>query len=92
MNCYDCEQLGQTTAATAVCSHCGAAVCSAHAHVTADVVYRYVGMGPSARPLPARRITCTTCYDAEHSGSPAHGPARPAPPRRPRRHLLGSRR
>ncbi|MEU5894372.1 DUF2180 family protein [Streptomyces sp. NPDC047461] len=70
MNCYDCAQEERTIPATAVCLHCGAAVCTEHAHVTADLVYRMVGMGPSVRPLAARRITCTTCYDAEHSGNP----------------------
>lgn len=71
MNCYDCAQEGRTVPATAVCRHCGAAVCTEHAHVTGDLVQRTVGMGPTVRPLPARRITCVTCYDAEHSGNPA---------------------
>ncbi|NBM17880.1 DUF2180 family protein [Streptomyces sp. GC420] len=68
MNCYDCAQLGRTTPATAVCRHCGAAVCTAHARATGVTVHRTTGMGSSTRPRPARRITCTTCYDAEHSG------------------------
>lgn len=79
MNCYDCALEGRKVPATAVCRHCGALVCTEHAHVTADLVYRMVGLGPSARPLAARRITC---YDAEHSGNPT---TTTVP--RPRRHL-----
>lgn len=91
MNCYDCAQESQTTVATAVCRHCGAAVCTEHAHVTAELVHRTVGMGPSVRPLAARHITCTICYDAEHSGNPTAAAAAP----HPHRHLtdlLGGRR
>ncbi|WP_327348628.1 DUF2180 family protein [Streptomyces europaeiscabiei] len=91
VNCYDCAQESQTTVATAVCRHCGAAVCTEHAHVTAELVHRTVGMGPSVRPLAARHITCTVCYDAEHSGNPTAAAATP----HPHRHLtdlLGGRR
>ncbi|MCC9706590.1 DUF2180 family protein [Streptomyces sp. MNU76] len=80
VNCYDCAQESQTTVATAVCRHCGAAVCTEHAHVTAELVHRTVGMGPSVRPLAARHITCTICYDAEHSGNPTAAAAAPPPP------------
>jgi hypothetical protein len=67
VNCYDCVQLGCTTSATAVCRQCGVAACSEHVHSTAVEIRRTAGMGPSTLPVPARRITCTTCYAAEHS-------------------------
>ncbi|WP_024755170.1 DUF2180 family protein [Streptomyces exfoliatus] len=75
MNCYDCAQKGKTVPATAVCRHCGAAVCAEHAHVvTAEQITHNAGLGVSTLALPARRITCITCYGAEHSGSPAASP------------------
>lgn len=90
MNCYDCAREDRNVAATAVCRHCGAAVCIEHAHATADLVTRNAGMGLSTLPLHARRITCTTCYEAEHSGNPTTSTV-PRPRNRPAG-LLGDRR
>ncbi|MFS8097381.1 DUF2180 family protein [Lentzea alba] len=66
MNCYDCAIENQTTTATAVCRHCGAAVCAEHAHVIAEAFRHFSGMGPADRLPLARRISCGTCYHAEH--------------------------
>jgi hypothetical protein len=62
MHCFDCAALGDATAAVAICADCGAAVCSAHAHVTPRwltrtmVINRVVAVEP-----PARTIRCTVC-------------------------------
>lgn len=90
MNCYDCDREDRTVPATAVCRHCGAAVCTEHAHATTELVTRNAGLGLATLPLPARRITCTTCYDAEHSGNRTTSTA-PRPRHRPAG-LVGDRR
>ena len=70
MNCFDCAALDTTTAAVALCVDCGAAVCAAHAHVTARrltctaAINRIVPIDP-----PARTIRCTVCQ-AAHDAAP----------------------
>ncbi len=65
MNCFDCAALGHPAGAVAICADCGAAVCSAHAHVTPRwltrtmVINRVVAVEP-----PARTIRCTVCQAA----------------------------
>ncbi|WP_127361136.1 DUF2180 family protein [Actinacidiphila soli] len=63
MNCYDCAQLGRTTAATAVCRRCGAALCPDHVPVASDDIQRVDGRGLTSPTLTAHRLTC---HDAEH--------------------------
>ncbi|MGI3222697.1 DUF2180 family protein [Streptomyces sp. GTA36] len=66
MNCYDCQSQEQTTTpAVASCVRCGAALCADHVQVRPELVHRVVGMGLATQPLPARRMTCTTCHKAE---------------------------
>ncbi|WP_354637864.1 DUF2180 family protein [Kitasatospora camelliae] len=65
MNCYDCHLADRTTPAVAVCHHCGAGLCGAHARELADTVHHLSGTGPSTLPGKARRIACATCTPAE---------------------------
>jgi hypothetical protein len=66
MNCYDCRQLGTTTTASAVCSHCGAAICLEHTKAGTEGIQREEGMGLATLKVSARRLTCLTCHEAEH--------------------------
>ncbi|MEU9244416.1 DUF2180 family protein [Streptomyces sp. NPDC048385] len=65
MHCLDCAGDETSTLASGVCSHCGAAVCTAHAVVSRQSltctrpVYRQVAVTPQAR-----RVLCTTCAAA----------------------------
>lgn len=76
MQCYDCAVAQQTTPAVAVCSTCGAGLCTTHAVVGhADEWTSGVG-NPSAIRLPGRRILCQTCSTsgaAEEISAPAAG-------------------
>ena len=65
MHCFDCAALGDATAAVAVCADCGAALCSAHAHVTPRWLTRTVAINRVvAIEPPARTIRCTVCQAA----------------------------
>ncbi|MFD9631334.1 DUF2180 family protein [Streptomyces violascens] len=66
MDCYDCNQLGKTASALAVCWHCGAAICPTHIKASAEDVRRSAGMGLSTLRQTTRRLACPTCYDADH--------------------------
>ena len=72
MNCFDCAALGGHAAAVAICADCGAAVCPAHAHVTArwltrtTVINRVVVVEP-----PARTIRCGVCQAARDAAPAA---------------------
>lgn len=69
MNCYECREssTGARTA-EAVCSLCGVGLCDRHLVLETQELHRYVGMGKSTPDLPARRIVCSVCERAEHSG------------------------
>ncbi|MEU6754845.1 DUF2180 family protein [Streptomyces sp. NPDC046685] len=62
MNCLECQQVGGQSAATAVCTQCGAAVCPRHLTATQQYltctqpVDRTVAIEPAVR-----RILCTHC-------------------------------
>ncbi|GAA1366014.1 DUF2180 family protein [Streptomyces beijiangensis] len=66
MNCYDCLQLGTTTSASAVCTRCGAGTCQEHTKAGTEDIHREEGTGLTTLKVPARRLTCVTCHDAEH--------------------------
>jgi hypothetical protein len=65
VNCFDCAALGRHRPAVATCADCGAAICAAHAQVTARwltrtmPINRVVAAGP-----PARTIRCGLCQAA----------------------------
>jgi hypothetical protein len=79
MNCFDCAALGDSAAAVAICSDCGAAVCAAHAHLSPRwltvtmAINRVVAVEP-----PARTIRCTVCQAARDArdgvGGAGHRP------------------
>ena len=65
MNCYDCDQQGQTSPALAVCHDCGAGICTQHAseaehHLTVNLALNMQG---PVEP-PQRRIRCLVCAEA----------------------------
>lgn len=65
MNCFDCAALGDTAPAVATCADCGAAVCPAHACVSARWLTRTVPIcRVVAAGLPARTIRCGICQAA----------------------------
>ena len=72
MNCFDCDALGTSTPAVAVCADCGAAMCHDHAQVTARwltrtaVINRVVQVEP-----PARSIRCGLCQAARDNAPTA---------------------
>ncbi len=73
MNCFDCAALGQPSAAVAICTGCGGAVCSAHAHVTPRWLTRTMAINRVvAVEPPARTIRCTVCQTA-HDAAPSSG-------------------
>jgi hypothetical protein len=60
MECYECAQQGNTTAAVSICRNCGAGLCLEHTHQAAE--YRVGGTvfgcphtlnSPGLRPLGA---------------------------------------
>lgn len=61
MTCYDCESDG-TRSVVAICSECGAAICSEHA-VEGTLVQFAVTATSWRTPLepPQRRIRCRAC-------------------------------
>ncbi|MDH2392502.1 DUF2180 family protein [Streptomyces sp. HNM0663] len=68
MNCYECRRVsGTTNPAEAVCSQCGAGLCSAHVRIEKREVHQPHGLGKSSADLPGRRIVCPVCERAEHS-------------------------
>jgi hypothetical protein len=68
MNCYDCHQTGNTSAAVAVCHDCGAGVCADHA-VQGQHALTVVTATNWQAPVdpPQRRIRCLTCAAAENA-------------------------
>ncbi len=65
MNCFDCAAFGHQAEAVAICADCGAAVCSAHAHVTPRWLTRIMAINRVvAVEPPARTIRCTVCQAA----------------------------
>ena len=68
MNCFECSEVGQTSAAVAVCHDCGAGVCADHAvardhHLTRTVtIARIIVVDPPARLI--RCPVCTAAHDA----------------------------
>jgi hypothetical protein len=73
MNCLDCATEGQDSAAVAVCTMCGGAVCHSHARVEKHVLTRTAlgGMVNLQVPVdpPTRTVRCQRCdtaYAAVH--------------------------
>ena len=65
MNCFDCAALGDHAEAVAICADCGAAVCSAHAHVTPRWLTRIMAINRVVAVEPsARTIRCNVCQAA----------------------------
>jgi hypothetical protein len=65
MNCFDCAALGRHRPAVATCADCGAALCAAHACVTARWLTRTMPINRVvAVEPPARTIRCGLCQAA----------------------------
>lgn len=62
MQCYDCAAEQQISPAVAVCSTCGAGLCTTHA-VPGHAEERLTATlgNPTTRRLPGRRLYCHTC-------------------------------
>ncbi|MFE9255288.1 DUF2180 family protein [Streptomyces sp. NPDC006879] len=68
MNCFECRQLSQTVrTAEAVCRQCGVGLCAEHLRVETTELHHPAGLGRSTSRLPARRIVCPVCEQAERS-------------------------
>lgn len=62
MHCFDClTSLQSESAAVAVCSSCGAALCGVHARVGSPREEIHSVGSPASRALPGRRIWCAVC-------------------------------
>ncbi|MFI2380199.1 DUF2180 family protein [Streptomyces sp. NPDC018964] len=61
MQCLDCRRQDAATTAVGVCLACGAAVCDAHAHITADG--RQGPLSGAPRRF-TRTVRCHTCGPA----------------------------
>ncbi len=72
MNCYDCANQGRTTAAVAVCSRCGAAVCGGCVHSQSRPLNQHATIGPLT-PGETRTLLCAKCSHvlAGHALDPA---------------------
>nr|WP_184967991.1 DUF2180 family protein [Streptomyces echinatus] len=74
MHCFDCLLESQPglvvpspAVAAGVCARCGAGICGRHAHVTKPPISTSSG---GSEPAPeARRLTCSTCYEAESASA-----------------------
>ena len=65
MNCYDCNSLGLTSPALAVCHDCGAGVCAEHTMEAFHHLTRIFSVNLEVRvEPPQRRIRCQTCAAA----------------------------
>jgi hypothetical protein len=65
MNCYECKQNGSERDAIGLCRHCGAALCSEHAHVIADpITTTFPMLRTVVLPKHARLLLCATCKAA----------------------------
>lgn len=61
MQCFDCALEARISPAVAVCSTCGAGLCTDHAvSGHADEPMATVG-NPTTHRLPGRRVVCHTC-------------------------------
>ncbi|MGW8953889.1 DUF2180 family protein [Streptomyces sp. NPDC055709] len=67
MHCFDCTRLSRESLAAAVCSQCGAGLCTEHTVVVETSVRRVAGMGRVTSPFPARRMTCAICNHAHRA-------------------------
>ena len=65
MKCFDCAAAADTADAVAVCTACGAGVCSDDAHVTPRWLTRTAVINRTVRvEPPARSIRCGLCQQA----------------------------
>jgi len=77
MICYECQILGTRHDASALCHHCSAALCSAHAAVLSEpVTERYPILRVAVLPLQARLLLCNTCRQALEQTTKKWNPAR----------------
>lgn len=64
MNCYDTSHTSTATA-SAICSHCGAGLCTEHVHEHTEEIAHTSGMGSTSVEGPSgRRLFCATCLAA----------------------------
>ncbi|MGK9221969.1 MULTISPECIES: DUF2180 family protein [Microbacterium] len=59
MRCHDCDAVGVERVALAVCTECGAGLCSAHAHELTTEVQALTLGNPTVRTV--RRLRCGAC-------------------------------
>jgi hypothetical protein len=65
MVCYECQQVGKSRDAVALCHHCSAALCPEHALVISDPVTTQCPVCKTVvLPLRARLLLCGTCRNA----------------------------
>ena len=77
MICYECQLLGTRHDASALCHHCSAALCSAHAAVLSEpVTERYPILRVAVLPLQTRLFLCNTCRQALEQTTKKWNPAR----------------
>ena len=60
MNCYDCQLAGQTVAAAAVCTSCGAGLCASCVRVDSDDHAQNATPGNPTRHR-TRSLRCASC-------------------------------
>ena len=62
MNCFECQvESESTTAATGVCSTCGAGICMTHTLIDPNVEEVHSVGNPSVSRRRGRRLHCGTC-------------------------------
>ncbi|MGC9544154.1 DUF2180 family protein [Streptomyces sp. UG1] len=67
MDCHECVQQGRTATAVAVCSVCGAGVCTDHVRSESEMLRGPAHPGKVIHDRAARRLTCPVCRAAEES-------------------------
>ncbi|MEU9734842.1 DUF2180 family protein [Streptomyces sp. NPDC048002] len=67
MNCFECDEIGQSVAAVAVCTVCGAGVCATHVRTETMQIREPAHPGKVMHNRSARRLTCPTCRAAEQA-------------------------
>lgn len=74
MHCLDCDAIGQSASAVAVCMGCGAGVCADHAVVEARILTRIAVINRVEEvDVPARIVSCQICAAAAEAQShPGH--------------------
>ncbi|MGC4939985.1 DUF2180 family protein [Kribbella sp. DT2] len=79
MECHECQATQQVSPASAICSHCGAAVCADHTVAISESLTctRPIAQQITVTP-PARRLLCPVCALARQAFSTCCPQAVPA--------------